>query len=451
MRDKGTPSPATRPISGPVRLTAPIPANLSPLVRPSPYTSHGHSPRPHSNSSASSDSSSPLQSPSTIPSGSGSDSPHPRKESFNLLPPPAYNLPQSFGFPGSMPVKIPALIPQPSPAPTPQALPIGAGSVETLRFGRKSGMINSVTSPNALGPRCACGKPAGHRQSPEGRAAAALGLDSGLSHLSLYSHQKKARNASESFVNSPSGAGAIPASTSRRSKAQSGHVSPLHGSGSLLSRSRSDPIPPSPKSHRAHLASMADRDSTNRRASQAERQRPIELFDAPPPPPPPAAPIAPSRTSALSPPRRGRSRERSLHAIDPSDEITSRLNHPPEREHPPSRSQIRGEHRRLSAEQEAQREFTRLERERERTQRVEQGVISPNTVSPSILPSWSRRTTEEGQASSDVAPGSGLVPRRPGSGSPKPKSPTATDAEERRRQERERAQVAVNGVVNSYR
>ena len=441
MRDKGTPSSATRPISGPVRLTAPIPANLSPLVRPSPYTSNGHSPRPHSNSSASSDSSSPLHSPSTNPSGS--DSPHPRKESFNFLPPPAYNLPQSFGFPGSMPVKIPALIPQPSPVPSTPALPIGAASVETLRFGRKSGIVNSVTSPNALTPRCACGKPAGHRQSPEERAAAALGIDNSLSHLSLASYQKTAqRNASDSSVNSPSAA--IPASSRGHAKKQSGYGNRLHASGSLLSRSRSDPIPPSPTSHRAYLASMADRDATTRRASQAAPERPLGVFDAP---------IAPSRGSTLSP-RRGRSRERQHHVIDPSDKITSRLNHPPEREHPPpSRSQIRNENRRSNEEREAQCEVARLEREKERMQRFEQGVISPNAVvSPSILPSWSRCTTDEGQGQSIEAggagaPGSGMVSRRPGSGSPKPKSPLAAEGEERRRAER----GGVNGVVNSYR
>ena len=390
LRDKGTPSPAMRP-SGPVKLTAPIPDSLSPLARPSPYSrAHGISPLPpRSTSSGSSDSSSPLQSPSTNPSGL--DSPYPRKESFNL-PPPAYALPQSLGFSGSVPVKIPPLAAQLPPAPSPQPGPTHAGtSIETLRFGRKSGMINSVTSPNALLPRCACGKPFGHPQDHT------LEVENGFSKLalgpSLNDHKHlTSRMVSDSALGAPS----PPAF-----RAQSGHATPQHMSGmsgSLLSRSRSDPIPPVLKSGRGQVAPMtAQKDSVIRRASHANPERPA-VFD----------------TSATLSPRRGRSRERQHHE---ADEISSPslLNHPPEREHPPSRSRPRHTERRRSDED---RERLRQAREREReAERRDRSGLSPlDTSTPQILPSWSRRNV-------DPSPGEGLVPRRPGSGSPAKVSP----------------------------
>ena len=420
MQDKGTPSPAIKPGNTPLRLTSQLPVSLSPMMRPlhhqiapSPrlYPSHADS------SSGSSMTSSPVQSPQTNPSGADS----PQKDAFDL-PPLAYPgngpLPQSLAFPGSMPVKIPNLLSRASPqvhaahipATHGTAYPVGT-SIDTLRFGRKPGMINTVTSPNALVARCACGKPANHR----GRATSRdRGFETGFSNLVLgpsitygEPRQRTTRIVSGS-ANSPGRANAL------HDNAISGYNTPDplayadgRGAASLLSRSRSDPIPPSPKALRGSNPPVPVRAPASRRASNTLDRRPgMAPLDST---------IAPGaqHLNVIAPvfaasPRRGRSRDRADH---PVEEIAGALNHPPDREHPPSRSRHRRDER---AER---RMSSSRDRERSRARRPA-SPVQPIPEAHAIMPSWSRRAS-----STQPRPMEGVVSpsmRRGGSGGVKP-------------------------------
>lgn len=444
--------------------------SLSPLLRPINHHQIGPSPRMpaiHADSSSeSSISSSPIQSPATNPSRSNS----PRKDNFDL-PPPAYAhhgpVSQSFAFSGSIPVKIPPLVPRASPVPnhhvgshsnapasnSSTAFPAG-GSIDTLRYARKSGLINSVTSPNALLPRCACGRAAGHshaRATSKERGNASNALDSGFSHLALgpsvtsHEPQRIGRIVSDSA--------ASPTRTRGRDIASTGHNTPQFPpsnlSGSLLSRSRSDPIPPSPKGQSAnviapiaHKPSRADRGVDARRASHAAFENGnFATLDA-----------EASTSFSVGSPRRGRSREKQAHQLD--DTQPGLLNHPPDREHPPSRSRPRKTSRRRSDEE--------RERERERERQREREVL--NVEPPQIMPSWSRRASTQDdihhhQASTGagVVPlnrkfnGSGAVPGANGEARISPGSTPANEkdydeADQRRKEEMKRASDELGAV-----
>lgn len=406
LQDKGTPSPAIKPAG--VRLTSQIPVNLSPMLRP---THHQISPSPrlpasHADSSSSSSiTSSPIQSPRTNPADS------PRKGSFDL-PPLAYpkDAP-AFVFPGSMPVKIPNLVSKPA-QPTPgthtpasggTVFPIGA-SIDTLRFGRRPGTTNSVVSPNALVARCACGKPANHR----GRAMSKdRGIESGLANFvlgpSVNEPVRTARIASDS------------SSKPYHSLAATGHNTPdmlefESGRGaSYLSRSRSDPIPSVLESKPIKRSPVARR--TNHYEHDVQLIEgviaPASLRDAG---------ISSIVPASVASPRRGRSRDRQARPME-RDISVGILNHPPEREHPPSRSR----HRR--------------EGERRRSDSRERHRAAPLVDPSQITPSWNRRT------SPDAGPGEGVAPamRRTGSG----RSP---EAHPERKEEHRRASHQLGAV-----
>ncbi len=114
-------------------------------------------------------------------------------------------------------------------------------------------MTNSITSPNALRPRCACGLPANHRSRPHSKERAS-DLDNGFArlnlgpavtsqqqHYPLFPHPQATdkRIVSDSTIH-----GYNPNGITIDRRAASGYNSPLLGQtgGSLLSRSRSDPI-----------------------------------------------------------------------------------------------------------------------------------------------------------------------------------------------------------------
>ncbi|KAL7419571.1 hypothetical protein Q5752_005483 [Cryptotrichosporon argae] len=414
LQDKGTVSPAVKATHGPIRLTANLPMLVSPGVRPVP----GRSPmlrgaRAGTSSSASSSTSeSPIQSPRTTPSSASSS---PQKHTFNL-PPPAYP-----GVPfGSVPVKIPNLAPRPTVAPATgphshtHAAALPAGSIDTLRFGRKSATTNSVTSPNALAPRCACGKALNHRGRPSSRErAAADGLDSAFARFSLGpSATATAPDAPHRIVSEPV----------HRTVSGSPAFLPLDhaiSGGSLLSRSRSDPIPPSPKFTRPLVAPS-----------------PLHISSALPPTPEVASRTTPPRARRTSPvnadadsplasPRRGRSRDRPTDRPNHLVEMTpGLLLHHEERELAPSRSR----HRRDELERERERSREGRSRDRSRSRRRStsrgrddrdcdanmgragrdreiQALGQARFEPPPITPSWSR-----------PAPGApiGVVPMRRG-------------------------------------
>ena len=408
------------------------------MVRPS---HHQVAPSPRlrasraDSSSGSSTSSSPVQSPETNPSG-GDSPPH---NAFDL-PPLAYpgNGPvfQSLAFPGSMPMKIPNLMARASPqvhAHTPASngtVHPGGTSIDTLRFGRKPGMINTVTSPNALVARCACGKAANHR----GRALSRdRGVESGFSNLVLgpsATHGDHRHRASRIVSESAAKANAL------HDNAISGYSTPDplvyadgRGAASLLSRSRSDPIPPSPKALRATQAPSPVRAPASRRASNTlDRRSGFAPHDST---------IAPGNkhlnvitpTLAASP-RRGRSRDRQDH---PVEDITGALNHPPDREHPPSRSRHRRDERhegRLSGSR---------DRDRSRARRPA-SPMAPLADAHAIMPSWSRRasSTQPRQSEGVVSP----AMRRGGSGGVKPSAPEG----DRRQEEIRRATNELGAV-----
>jgi hypothetical protein len=262
VQDKGSASPAVKAAGvAPVRLTTQLPATLSPHHRPhqigpSPRMPAHVPSRGTGSSSSSSIASSPLQSPRTNP-GSGADSP--QKEPLDL-PPPAFPSHHSLAFPGSgsVPVKIPRLSAKHTPSTTPVAAaqtpgsqsgslyPIG-NSIDTLRFGRRPGVVNSVTSPNALAARCSCGKPFGHPGSKER-------MESGLANLSLgpslvAPHPVHGTRVASNPVHKPSHSGHTTPNRNTVSADIEHHTVSSTLGASLLSRSRSDPMSSSPKHH----------------------------------------------------------------------------------------------------------------------------------------------------------------------------------------------------------
>lgn len=396
------------------------------------------SPRIHAQNDYSSNSSitsSPLHSPETIPQGA--DSPH--KDPLDL-PPPAF--PHShhphhkdlrdkehFAAYGSVPVKIPALVPRPSthavhpPAPVgSHGTPLHGTSIDTLRFGRRPGVINSVISPNALLPRCACGKPANHRSraSSKERAPEAdftrLTLGPSVLHPSPrmmpVNLGDKPRVASDGIIG---GRHAGRMSTS-------GYTTPQEGVGSsLLSRSRSDPIPPHlqyrdqaklpdfrSQPHTAHVHSQHYfvSPSPSRRASAAAADMPTR--------PQPGRARAMTRTHSGDRPRarhvqpapgaaeaqpRGRSRSRArLNEREMGIEPAHLLQHEPERECAPSRSR----HRRDEGERDQRYANRTLDRVASAREEPTIAALDSPIVSP-ITPSWSR-LADVGTGEGEVAP-----------------------------------------------
>ena len=420
MRDKGTPSPATYPVQGPVHLTAQLPIRLSPRIRPT--VSAGPSPRMPAHvpsqhlagdsSSSSSITSSPIQSPRTNPSASDS----PKKEVFNL-PSPAFSSHQIYAFPGSVPVKIPALITRPNVktmASLGTTLYPNANSVDTLRFGRKPGVTNSVTSPNALLPRCACGKPANHQGRPSDKDAAALDPD--LTPLTLGPPKtdpdgglrgRSARVVSDSV---------LPPFDEKLQMAHSGHTTYLKPSrnagnilgGSHLSRSRSDPISPSLKVRPGSIVPLSIHEKStiapDRRGSIIEciderytQQGPLKASVVTPLKPR----TQPVTTAAnmlsppsIVPPDRGRSKDRLVHAASCEGNSNGILHQPGEREKAPSRSRIRHDERPRSDEK------CRNDRDRGATGPSNQIERRP------IKPSWAAHPS----LAETLAVGKGMVP-----------------------------------------
>ncbi|WVR03868.1 hypothetical protein IAU60_000866 [Kwoniella sp. DSM 27419] len=420
LRDQGTASPAVNAHVGNVKITSQLPISLSPSVRP---THLPRSPRvvgrTRGSSSVSSDSSSvsssPLESPQTNPSEADS----PKKETFDL-PPPAYPFKHLAGAPASVPLKIPALLPRAAVQPTGQTpgshgstiYPAGT-SIDTLRFGRKPSAINSVTSPNALTPRCACGKPANHRRRSASKDRADL-ADAGFSRLSLgpsviaprHAHEepgpRTTRIVSDPAVKAFHYSSATPGrSPIPLSIPQSPQVT---GSASLLSRSRSDPIPDSPRAEKRPIPPVTVPVTNVITPSHRETFAP------------PVSPIVPAQASASRPsqranalevspvsPRRGRSRERAEHHVGPIG--PSPLVGPADREQAPSRSRHRRESRRRSNSRDRDR-GDRSGSDRGRARPVERegsgqrspksplsGVVA-NGNGAQISPSWSRRASE---------------------------------------------------------
>jgi hypothetical protein len=348
----------------PVHLTAQLHPSLSPHFRP--HTAIQPSPRmpphvrPSSTSSESDESTSPLNSPNTIPAGA--ESPH--KDPLDLGPPAFPNSHSHIGFPGSsVPVKIPAVMPRPAPAPIPAPVPSHGTygtSIDTLRFGRKPALINSVTSPNALIARCACGKPANHPL----RATSKERGESEFSLLSLGPSRTSHRVVSDTPGSSHS--------IDRR--AVSGYASPTleplqlaDGVGaSALSRSRSDPMHPKLAYTRATPteSTFAESSAAPRRKSHAAQT------DRP------GVATLGSRETGEG---RGRSRDRIRHAVEAQQGgLSGMLTQPPEREPAPSRSR----HRRDEAERER-------ERQRSRRPQRQSPALAPVDAAL-IVPSWSR-------------------------------------------------------------
>lgn len=400
QKDQGSFSPRVNPDHGSVHITSQLPPALSPHVRPTNTTSlspkSSGQPWPTSigtSSGSSSANSSPLHSPQT----NHADFDSPQKGFFNL-PPPAYPVTQFGAPPSAVPVKIPALLPRASPifgaigTPGSQGstvYPHGA-SVDTLRFGRRPGAVNSVTSPNALLPRCACGLPANHHRIRASSKDRADLVDSGFSRLSLGPSvvareepiSRSLRIVSDSaippFTLSPKGTPQIITATLNHSgpfhTEQSSPVAP----NNLLSRSRSDPIPPSPKVGKRTIAPVPVVSTIvpTRRQSSHEPEYRTNILEI----------------SNIDSPRRGRSRERQEHHEDDGDCPPTILNHPPEREAAPSRSRTRRESRRRSGERSRSRpreRFRELDMSRDREQGGQRSPVSHEA--PQILPSWSQQ------------------------------------------------------------
>lgn len=321
QKDKGSDSPATRADGdAPVRITAQLPASLSPMVRPvhhiqaSPFFP-GRRRTGTTSSSSSSLSDDPIQSPQTNPSGSDS----PPREGFNL-PPPAYPMNNNAFLAGSVPVKIPYSLASrvPSNPATGSTTPTTAASIDTLRFGRKSSVTNSVTSPLALAPRCGCGRQLGHRsrsRDPIKEATEHIScLNLGPSQTT--NHNEELRSTSSMrMVSDPSNRAPrtpiLPCPTLPEERS----ISTVLGS-SLLSRSRSDPAhPPSP---RARMAAQA--------AVGIHPRPSLELVGLTPPKVslPPVAPTHGTRSRSAAPMvddhHRGRSRER-VKRVDMTPEL----------------------------------------------------------------------------------------------------------------------------------
>ncbi|WVF65769.1 hypothetical protein IAT40_000503 [Kwoniella sp. CBS 6097] len=480
LRDQGTPSPAVPAAKmGPVKITSQLPASLSPLVRPAQHP--GRSPRVFAQNRASSSissgsssvSSSPLQSPQTNPSEVDS----PKKDTFDL-PPPAYPFKSLGGIPTSVPMKIPALLPRPAAQQPNCQTPGSQGStiypagtsIDTLRFGRKPSAVNSVTSPNALAPRCACGLPANHKGRANSKDRADL-PDAGFSRLSLGPSVVNAPQApeepaprsfrivSDSAIPPFPGRSVQPSvptpnrATIPLSIPQSPQVNPT---ASLLSRSRSDPIPSSPQVQRRVKAIPVAPAPAPIITTNVITPSHRETFAVP------MSPIVPAQASASRPtrhtanalevsmasPRRGRSRERQEHHVP---QMTGNaLGGPADREQAPSRSRNRRDSRRRSDSRERERERGRgrasvVAEDRDREHSGQRSPRSPlattngtgNPPPPQILPSWSRRASE---ATADMRKlvGEGVVApvmRRTSSGDKK--SPVHERDEEERERKRE--------------
>jgi hypothetical protein len=351
MRDKGVASPQPTAQPGSTKLTSQLPPSLSPLVRPFHHISPSPRNRHADSSSASSSTSSPVESPHSNPIHMNS----PRKGSFNL-PPPAHPLIHHVSSPVTG-VPIPLIARHPSA--TPQftsiatihsSIGLAGTSIDTLRFGRKPGNTNSVTSPNALLPRCACGKPAGHRDK------AVDALDSEFSNLILGPSVTNCQPDSTRRLVSDSAV----LKSGQMKKARSGHGTPATGvvtvsstlGGSLsLTRSRSDPFAGSPTARTGSIG------------SQRDLGRP-ESGDLP-----------------LRSPRRGRSRERQSHRVNPSP--GGLFDQPGEREPAPSRSRNRQERPRY---EDSKSVITPVERKSPRQSTNK----SPALPSAQIFPAWSR-------------------------------------------------------------
>ncbi|WWC68641.1 uncharacterized protein I206_102572 [Kwoniella pini CBS 10737] len=474
LRDQGTPSPAIRANRGPVKITSQLPAALSPQVRATQNI--GRSPRVQpqnrgssSISSGSSVSSSPLQSPQTNPSEADS----PKRDNFDL-PPPAYPT-KCFGIlPASVPMKIPALTARASPLVAPSQTPGSHGStvypagasIDTLRFGRKPSAVNTVLSPNALIPRCACGKPANHRNRGSSKDRAEL-ADSGFSRLSLGPSVISAPHAQEEP--NPRSVRIVSESSLPGRPYQNGLGTPgrtalplgipsspqVTASTSFLSRSRSDPIPSSLMAQRKAIpAAPAPAPLITNVITPSHR----ELSEMPLSPIVPAL-GRPSRSKIaldvdVNSPRRGRSRERQEHHVG---QMTSNFGGPADREQAPSRSRTRRESRRRSDSRNKERSrggSGRPSRERpiEEIERTGQrSPIQQQLNSPQILPSWSRRASEATADRRRVLGEAAPAMRRTASGGKK--SPICErgrerdkDPEERKKEELDRTSKQLSQV-----
>lgn len=402
QQDKGSDSPMTKGSDlAPVRLTAQLPASLSPMIRPAytitPSPKFGGRPRGTSTSSSSL-SESPIHSPHTNPSGSDS----PQKEVFNL-PPPAY--PTPLGYIGSVPVKIPSGFQNRVPSngnnganPAHSTTPTTGASIDTLRFGRKSSVTNSVTSPLALAPRCGCGRALGHRNRN------LPGDDANIACLNLGPGGPDADVAVLRMVSDPIHRTPRTPNMPCPTLPEERSISHVLGS-SLLSRSRSDPHhPPSPRTARAHT-------QEHTRASGSIHPRPaldVSLGATPPEPMalPSVAPLkgvrsrsaVPAAASAsangnnkanntgsrrqnaldLADDRRGRSRERVQPPVDMGAELPRpQLQYHENREVAPSRdSRSRGRNVSRSRDRE------RTGRSRSRLDHAAYALSSPTSAAP---------------------------------------------------------------------
>nr|XP_018264706.1 uncharacterized protein I303_02883 [Kwoniella dejecticola CBS 10117]OBR86864.1 hypothetical protein I303_02883 [Kwoniella dejecticola CBS 10117] len=479
LRDQGTGSPAVRANHGPVKITSQLPAALSPQVRATQNIGRSPRVRPTNrgsssiSSGSSSVSSSPLQSPQTNPSEVDS----PKRDNFDL-PPPAYPTKQFGALPASVPLKIPALTARASPLVAPSQTPGSHGStiypagasIDTLRFGRKPSAVNSVISPNALIPRCACGKPANHRGRASSKDRADL-MDTGFSRLSLGPSVVSAPRAQEepgprsvrivsesSLPGRPyhSGSGTPGQTTLPLGIPSSPQVT---ASTSFLSRSRSDPIPGSPVTQRKTIPAVPGPPPLITNVITPSHRESSGM---------PLSPIVPtlSRPSRsknaldvdVNSPRRGRSRERQEHHVG---QMTSNFGGPADREQAPSRSRTRRESRRRSDSRERERGrggSGRHSRERPIEEVERSGQRSPilppihqQLNSSQILPSWSRRaseaTADRRRILGEVAP----AMRRTASGGKK--SPVYergrgrdADEEERKKEELNRASKQLGQV-----
>ena len=390
-QDKGTASPATKAAGvPPVRLTTQLPATLSPHVRPhqlgpSPRMPAHVYPRGPDSSSSSSIASSPIQSPRTNP-GSGIDSP--QKEPLDL-PPPAF---PSHGVLGSIPVKIPRLssgkhtqstTPVATQTPGSQGgsmFPIG-NSIDTLRFGRKPGVVNSVTSPNALAARCSCGKPFGHPGSKDRAESGLAGLSLGPS---LVAPQPQHGRVTSNPISKASSGHNTPHRNDALSADIEHHTISSTLGASLLSRSRSDPIPHSPKEHRMSLIAPMTRPDGSIISPLKDTV------------PAPSSGNARGREAHVAS-GRGRSLERQPHHLQLSQ--AGVLNQSRERDQAPSRSRHRRDER------------------PERRQNVEAVMPSRPVYANAADANWSRRlsTTTTEQVGEGIAPPT----RRSGDTSPR--------------------------------
>lgn len=400
QKDKGSDSPALRATgdaAAPVRLTAQLPVSLSPMVRPV----HNMYPSPvfpgrrrgTTSSSSSSLSDDRIQSPQTNPSSTDS----PPKEAFDL-PPPAYPMPANY-LAGSVPVKIPAALASrvPSTPGTGSTTPTTAASIDTLRFGRKSSVTNSVTSPLALTPRCGCGRALGHpARSRETSLKGAVDQISGLSLGPSQTDDLRTAPNSLRMVSDPvnnhhhhhRSAPAprtpnVPCPILPEDRTSISHVL----GSSLLSRSRSDPVhPPSP---RARLAAQA--------AVGIHPRPSLELSGMTPPKValPAVTPLHGTRSRSAAPAgddRRGRSRER-IQRVDMTPEPQrAQLFYHEEREVAPTKSSRSRVRTSRSREPEGRRYSDERERDdgMERTSRAGTRVIDRDDIDFGLAPGRGR-------------------------------------------------------------